>query len=387
MDWIEPEYFTQEPIDLSTDQELEELERIQFLRNNSIEALESFQSRLENDGVVSKKLASSIRTVSMGLEGLDKHFELYPVLSYTEEPSRTNYTATLEGLLSGVSSAFTRAFDASFDVIGKINKEMDKVYRENDKKFDNIVSKLPGILKHLEKRPIENTDRIAPSIMILIKELSPMARWFIAPSVDDELTRIYGSPSVFLKKLAIVEATAMENAIRYIQDGIDRARDPNRFHELKALVGTKPEAIGFFNSNADVGNPKTFGDAFYGRAKTIRQDFAKPRKSDPIEFMDTRVVIASAVKWANMADFASVRLKDAKKYQTFHETVNGLREVVVPIVRSGVLKPGEPRLANDYLNDVRTLSKGILELELWLTEYRAAVLQVAKLLYVFAKSR
>lgn len=386
METIDSGDFIQEPIDHSADLELEELERVQFLRNNSIDSLEAFLDRLYTDRSIAKSTASSIRTISIGLESMDQHFANYPVQSYTEVASSTNYDVTVESLIGALSSATAKAFDASFAVIKKINDDLDKVYRENDTKFDRIVKQIPEMVKLLSRRPPSPTDRFSPALEKVIKDLTPMAKWFIAPSLDDELTRRYGSPSYFIKKLAMVETSVMDSANRYLTDGEERARTPQRFHELNALIGTRPDSIAFFNSTNEIGRSKTFGESFHSRVKTVRGDFSK-RIDSAVDHMSTFEVLHEAIKWLSVTDFTSVRLRDAKKYQTFHENVTKLRETIVPIVRSGMLKSGEPRIGNDYLNDIREMSHGVLEFELWLTEYRQAVSQVAKLLYVYGKTR
>ncbi len=386
MDMVASDYFDQQAIDIESIPEVEELERQQFLRNNSVDSLESFITRLESERVIAKSTANTIKTIGAGLESLDKHFAAHPVQSYTEAPSRTNYEVTMEGLLGAVSNATAKAMDASFAVISKINSELDKVYRENDTKYNHVVEKLPLMVQALKRRPPTADDRVPMSVWKLIKELSPLAKWLIAPGLDDEFTRRYGAPSYFVKAMLVIEQSIMKSVNGYLADGELRARDPNRFHELKALVGTRPESVLFFNSTFETGRPDSFAEALFDRASTLRNHMKRPivSKVDEMAVYDT---IASAMRWVESADIANVRLQSAKKYQTFHESVNKLRDTIVPIVRSGNLKSGEPRIGNNYLNDIRTLSKAVLEFELFLTEYRAAVMQVAKLLYVYGRSR
>lgn len=383
---IEPSELSLEVIDESTVAELEELERIRFLRDNTVSSMEAYFDRLKTEGVIGRNTAQSIKTVSIGLESMVKHFDLYPVVAYTEHPSKTNYEATMESLLGSLGMAVAKASDASFSAMMKIHSEMNKVHRINDEKTKSVLKKLPALLNHFERTPLPQSVVVSPAVRQAIKDLSPMARWFVYPELGDKLTRFYSSPTMFAKDLSFVEESVYQSMGNYVRGGIDRVLDQSRVHELKTFIQTKPDSLSFFSTTADVGRPKTFSDYLTGRIKTIREDFDSHENSRFNELSELQIM-QGALKFLVMTQPHMIKFLDAKTYQKYHESINELRSSLVPVVRSGTLNPGEPRLVNDYLNDVRNASHGMLGMENLINQYRQSLMQIVKLVYLYGKTR
>ena len=105
---------------------IEEREEAAHLENQEIKVAQeqlqtvlSVRDRISSDKGVCRNVAQTLRTITTGLESMESHFQQYPVLSYSQLPSKTNLKATQEGIGSVVWETVKRIAKAILNAIAK----------------------------------------------------------------------------------------------------------------------------------------------------------------------------------------------------------------------------------------------------------------------------
>lgn len=84
-----------------------------------LQTILTVRERIVLEGGVSRLQAQTLKTISTGLESMESHFQQFPVLSYSQLPSKTNLKVTQEGIGSVIWETIKRIAKAILNAIVK----------------------------------------------------------------------------------------------------------------------------------------------------------------------------------------------------------------------------------------------------------------------------
>jgi hypothetical protein len=187
-----------------TEQEQEALESASqslFKAETVLASLESLKRRLVTAGKIDRTTASTIKTMTIGMESMERHFSTHPIKSYTTLPSTTNLTITLEGLLANIGRAIVNAIKAIIKFIKGLFTATKNRRKENNKKFDTVQKAMEKTLKGLSVTPT-TTAAQETNLVRQMEAMSPFALWLGGRDVTVSMET---TPVNFINTLYLVD--------------------------------------------------------------------------------------------------------------------------------------------------------------------------------------
>jgi len=178
----------------------------------AMESLRGMIEDLRHSGSICRTDAHAIQSMTASMEGFEDTFATMPLASFTQMPSKVNYTASMENLLSAVAR--------------KIIEAIKKVIRFLREKGRALLSALRGGAK--------TTAQVKAACDQVVKKHTPVTEPEIVKEVRKEMAKPSEKPSPIVKKVLVEVKKAPETTVTEVEATarvVEVVRD-----ELKAAI-------------------------------------------------------------------------------------------------------------------------------------------------------